>query len=141
MEEKDIHGIVNGVTLFIADGNRQVTDKCEAFDLKVKEDPSPGGSEKWRMPRPITLTANGNILAPSTGLESLFPPSNEVKVNITPDERRLPRKWKKAARANYRRDTKWKRKAVCWLKHNTVCLTGHINYDEDRITVSGQPER
>lgn len=64
---------------------------------------------------------------------------DSVTMTLTPDERQLPRRMKKAIRATYRRDTKWRRKAANWRKREERTYIGHLTQDEDGVTFTGKP--
>lgn len=140
MGEKETYAMDGyATTLFILDGDKQIPVKCEVPAFEIKAEPLPDSPIPWN-PKPFTIESNASVMG--TSLDGLLPQGgDEVTVNIVPSDSHLPRKWKKAVRAKYRRDTKWKRKAARWLERNNISFAGRISHDEDGITIVGKRDQ
>ena len=66
---------------------------------------------------------------------------SDCMVECVPNGSSLPRKMKKALRQGqqYRRDTKWKRKAARWQQRHSLKLLGRCTEDDEGITFRGKP--
>ena len=95
---------------------------------------------------PKGFTATGTATIDEGGEEALNSISrllhdSDCMVECVPDGSSLPRKMKKALRQGqqYRRDTKWKRKAARWQQRHSLKLLGRCTEDDEGVTFRGKP--
>lgn len=149
MGDQETYDLMNGGSrLFVGIGADAVQLASGPISISEKNplfDTSEGKSERYDFPKSISYETTVSTPTTATSIDSWMRSLNCDKAQLTviPDERLLPRRMKKALRRGreYRRDTRWKRKAARWLERNTVSFTGSLHQDGDgEFTISGSSE-
>lgn len=100
MSAKPIHIITEGYT--------KAEAIAEAADIK----------RSWE------ISGGALIGEPGDALREMLSDMNKMDVTIEQKVGKLPRKMKKALRSDYRRMTKWKRKAAAYISRNQLHIRG-----------------
>lgn len=101
--------------------------------LTYKDD---GDARPYYSAKGFSITFTGTMEEPSDEIMELIKKSPKWDVNLQRQLERMPRKMKKAYRADYPRDTKWKRKVANYLRRMTIYLrNGELVVTEEQLKI------